>query len=238
MKKAKEAIVRRQPGRPGRDEPDGALLLLREAQTAFASSGFNATTLRGIAAAAGVDHTLVIHHFGSKESLWSAVIERLAHYLAPFVRDLKDLQSQTSIPIRMRIETAFRLLVTANFGEPDCGLLLSRISSERGKHLDLLVEMLLRPYHDALCPLLVEAVQAKVIKKQGVELLYFMIINAVTTSVSYRHLLAYFDDSSQNLAQLEKDMTQFLVVNFLDDRPSDGHKGSVRTQQMHSRMSG
>jgi AcrR family transcriptional regulator len=78
MKKAKEAIVRRQPGRPGRDEPDGALLLLREAQTAFASSGFNATTLRGIAAAAGVDHTLVIHHFGSKESLWRAVIERLA----------------------------------------------------------------------------------------------------------------------------------------------------------------
>jgi hypothetical protein len=81
-------------------------------------------------------------------------------------------------------------------------------------------------------------VQAKVIKKQGVELLYFMIINAVTTSVSYRHLLAYFDDSSQNLAQLEKDMAQFLVVNFLNDRPSDGHKGNVRTQQMHSRMAG
>jgi AcrR family transcriptional regulator len=238
MRKAKDAIVRRQPGRPGRDEPDGALLLLREAQTAFARSGYNATTLRGIAAAAGVDHTLVIHHFGSKESLWSAVIERLAQYLAPFVRDLKNLQSQTSIPIRVRIETAFRLLVTAIFGESDCGLLLSRISSERGKHLDLLVEKLLRPYHDALCPLLVEGVQAKVIKKQGVELLYFMIINAVTMSVSYRHVLAYFDDSSQNLAQLEKDMTQFLVVNFLDNRPSNSHKTSVRTQQMHSSMAG
>ena len=238
MRQAKEAIVRRQPGRPGRDEPDGALLLLREAQTAFARSGYNATTLRGIAAAAGVDHTLVIHHFSSKESLWSAVIERLADYLAPFVRDLNDLQSQTTIPVRMRIETAFRLLVTAIFGEPDCGLLLSRISSERGKHLDLLVEKLLRPYHDALCPLLVEGVQAKVIKKQGVELLYFMIINAVTMSVSYRHLLAYFDDSSQNMAQLERDMTQFLIVNFLDNPSSKSHKTSVRSQQLHSSKAG
>ncbi|MDR3751616.1 MAG: hypothetical protein P4K94_09045 [Terracidiphilus sp.] len=117
-------------------------------------------------------------------------------------------------------------------------MLLSRTSSERGKHLNFLVEKLLSPYHDALCPLRVQAVQAKVIKKQGMELLYFMIINAVTTSVSYRHLLAYFDDSSQDLAQLEKDMTQFLVVNFPNYRPSDGHKESVRTQQMHSRMAG
>jgi AcrR family transcriptional regulator len=204
------------------------LVLLREAQNAFANSGFSATTLRGIAAAAGVNHTLVIHHFGSKESLWDAVIERLADYLAPFVRDVTDLQSQTSIPIRMRIEKAFQLLVTANFGEPDCGLLLSRISSERGRHLDLLVEKLLRPYHDALCPLLMEAMQADVIKKQGVELFYFMIINAVTMLVSYRHVFAYFDDSSQNLDQLEKDMTQFLIANFLDDRPPNGRKEDVR----------
>ena len=154
-------ILHRQPGGPGRSELDGALVLLREAQNAFASSGFSATTLRGIAAAAGVNHTLVIHHFGSKESLWGAVIERLAEYLAPFVRGVKDLQAQTSIPIRVRIEKAFRLLIAANFSEPDCGLLLSRISSERGRHLDLLVEKLLRPYHDALCPLLVEAMETE-----------------------------------------------------------------------------
>jgi AcrR family transcriptional regulator len=234
MKKPRKVILHRQPGRPGRSELDGALVLLREAQNAFASSGFSATTLRGIAAAAGVNHTLVIHHFGSKESLWGAVIERLAEYLAPFVRDVKDLQAQTSIPIRVRIEKAFRLLIAANFSEPDCGLLLSRISSERGRHLDLLVEKLLRPYHDALCPLLVEAMETGVIKRQGVELLYFMIINAVTWSVSYRHVLEYFDNSSQDLDQLEKNMTQSLIVNFLDDRPPDGRKEDVRIPQKHS----
>src|SRR5579863_5674406 len=64
----------RGPGRPGKGRPDGALLLLKAAQSAFARHGFEGASLRGIAAAAGVDPALAAHHFGSKEALWEEVI--------------------------------------------------------------------------------------------------------------------------------------------------------------------
>ena len=214
MKKTPKIARRRQPGRPGKEELDGALLLLRAAETSFATLGFRSTTIRGIAQAAGVNHTLVIHHFGSKAALWRAVMERIANYLKPFVQNLRELQGQTEIPIRERLEKAFGLMVAATCGDPECGLLLSRIGSERGKSLDLLVEMLLRPFHDAFYPLLEEASKARVIKKQSLEMLYFMILNAVTASVSYRHVFNYFDNTPRSLAQLEEGITKLLVVNF------------------------
>ena len=98
--------------------------MLRAAYSSFANFGFRAATLRKIAAAAGVDPALVIHRFGSKEALWKAVIEKQTLYLMPFIERFKDLQSQKTVPIRTRIETAFRLLIDAAFGEPECGLLL------------------------------------------------------------------------------------------------------------------
>lgn len=220
MQRSRTKIVRRQPGRPRRAEPDGAGLLLRAAQSAFATDGFKAATLRRIAAAAGVNHALAVHRFGSKEALWNAVIEQQALYLAPFVTELNELQMRIETPVRVRIETALRQMVAATFGNPECGMLLSRISSERGEKLDRLVEKLLRPYHDALRPLLAEAAQAGVIKDQWLEMLYFMLIHAVTMTVSYRHVLEYFDDVSQDMDRLREGMTQFLIVNFLEDPPA------------------
>jgi AcrR family transcriptional regulator len=230
-KKTRKPLVCRQPGRPGKAEPDGAMLLLRAAQSAFANHGFRAATLRQIAKAAGVDPALAIHRFGSKEALWRAVIEQKALYLEHFVADLKDLQTQAEVPIRTRMETAFRQMVSATFGDPECGMLLSRIGSERGEKLDLLVEKLLRPSYDAFYPLLVEAAQANVIKDQRLEMFYFILVNAVTMSVSYRHVLAYFDGGSQNMDQLREQMTQFLIVNFLDNRQACVPEGGTHLKQ-------
>jgi len=37
---------------------------------------------------------LAAHHFGSNEAFWEAVIERLALYLAPYIKLLRELQTQ------------------------------------------------------------------------------------------------------------------------------------------------
>lgn len=193
---------------------------MQSAQSVFANLGYRAATLRKIASTVGVDPALVIHRFGSKGALWRAVIERQALYLSSFIADLQNLQAETKIPIQTRIETTFRLLVTMTFGEPECGMLIARISSEHGEELDMLVEKLLRPTYYAVYPLLVEAAEAHVIKAQRLETLYFMILNALTISVSYRHVMGYFNDSFQDVDQLKEDMTQFLIVNFLQNPPS------------------
>ncbi|MDR3727621.1 MAG: TetR/AcrR family transcriptional regulator [Terracidiphilus sp.] len=230
IKKSRCTVVHRQPGRPGKDEPAGALLLLRAAQSAFASHGFKDATLRKIATDAGVDPALAIHRFGSKEALWEAVIDRQALYLKSYLDDFKALQSQTEVPVRARIETAFRKIVAMTFGEPECGMLIARISSERGAKLDLLVERLLRPTYDALYPLFVEAAQAKAIKTQQLDLLYFMILNAVTMSVSYRHVLGYFNGDLQDSSRLEENMTEFLIANFLHEPAPGLSNGDTSTQ--------
>lgn len=66
--------TRRAAGRrPG--GPDTRGEILDAARESFASKGFEGTTLRGVARAAGVDPALVHHYFGGKEALFVAAME-------------------------------------------------------------------------------------------------------------------------------------------------------------------
>ena len=58
--------------------------LLEAASELFAEYGPRATSVRRIAAAAGVNHGLVHHYFGSKGGLLQVVLERLAAQLAEY----------------------------------------------------------------------------------------------------------------------------------------------------------
>ena len=59
--------------RPG--APDTRAAILAAARELFASSGYAGTTIRGVAAAAGVDAALVHHYFGTKDDLFLAALE-------------------------------------------------------------------------------------------------------------------------------------------------------------------
>jgi AcrR family transcriptional regulator len=59
--------------RPGKPQTRGAIL--EAARQLFAEHGFDKTTMRAIAAGAGVDPALVHHYFGTKRDLFIAVID-------------------------------------------------------------------------------------------------------------------------------------------------------------------
>ncbi len=61
----------------GRDPDATRSSALDAAQHLFAEKGFAGTSMREIAAVAGVSQPLIYYHFGSKEGLYSAVKERL-----------------------------------------------------------------------------------------------------------------------------------------------------------------
>jgi AcrR family transcriptional regulator len=67
----------RQPPRRGRrpGTPDTRASILAAARGLFASGGFAGTTIRAVAAEAGVDPALVHHYFGSKDELFVAALE-------------------------------------------------------------------------------------------------------------------------------------------------------------------
>jgi AcrR family transcriptional regulator len=66
-------VVRRPGRRPGKQDTRGAILAA--AREAFGQRGYDATSIRQIAASAGVDPALVHHYFGTKEQLFLAVVQ-------------------------------------------------------------------------------------------------------------------------------------------------------------------
>ncbi|MCB5170312.1 TetR family transcriptional regulator [Streptomyces bambusae] len=71
---------RRGRGRPSRAEAESAPGGLQErirlaAREEFAARGYDKTSVRGIAKAAGVDPALVHHYFGTKEEVFEAAVE-------------------------------------------------------------------------------------------------------------------------------------------------------------------
>ncbi|MFJ2672611.1 TetR family transcriptional regulator [Streptomyces sp. NPDC087525] len=69
----------RRRGRPARQEagtgPSAQQRILDAARTEFAERGYDKTSIRGIAKAAGVDPALVHHYFGTKDEVFAAAIE-------------------------------------------------------------------------------------------------------------------------------------------------------------------
>ncbi|MBF4768202.1 TetR family transcriptional regulator [Nocardioides agariphilus] len=66
------------PGSPrGRRKgsPDTRSAILAAARSSFAELGFAGTTIRAVAASAGVDAALVHHYFGTKDELFLAALE-------------------------------------------------------------------------------------------------------------------------------------------------------------------
>ncbi|MFI2436466.1 TetR family transcriptional regulator [Streptomyces sp. NPDC018693] len=66
----------RRRGRPRRTEPaDTRDRILETARAEFSRHGYDKTSVRGIAKAAGVDSALVHHYFGTKEGVFEAAVE-------------------------------------------------------------------------------------------------------------------------------------------------------------------
>jgi AcrR family transcriptional regulator len=63
-------------------------VILDAALRAFAARGFAATSLRDVAAASGTTHGLIRHHFGAKDAVWRAAVDRavarFADAVAPY----------------------------------------------------------------------------------------------------------------------------------------------------------
>lgn len=66
-------VAGRRGRRPG--APDTRSAILAAARALFAEKGFAATSVRAVAAGAGVDAALVHHYFGTKDDLFVAALE-------------------------------------------------------------------------------------------------------------------------------------------------------------------
>ncbi len=81
-------VTSRKRGRPpGTESADTRDRILTAAREEFSERGYEKTSVRGIAKAAGVDSALVHHYFGTKEQVFEAAVE-VAFSPALKVRDV------------------------------------------------------------------------------------------------------------------------------------------------------
>jgi AcrR family transcriptional regulator len=183
---------RRTRGRPASSDTGGADALLRSARNAFARSGYEATSVREIARASGVDPALVAHHFGSKEALWVAVVDQIAGEAASMISKTVAVRAMSGLRPRARVEEAVSILIDQVFLTPDVGMFFSTAATETGERLDVLIERVVRPFHDVFVPLLVDAINAGEVPQQDPEIMFMLLANGISKTVAYSHVLSPF----------------------------------------------
>jgi AcrR family transcriptional regulator len=90
--------------RPG--APDTRAEILAAARTLFAARGFGNTSIRAIAADAGVDSSLVHHYFGTKDDLFMAALQLPVdprELLAPVLANGPEDAAQALLHIFLRV---------------------------------------------------------------------------------------------------------------------------------------
>jgi len=90
--------------------------ILRAAREEFGDRGMEGATIRGIAARAGIDPSLVLQHYGSKAALFALAVEPVAELADG------DVQSHLSdvLNVRLReLDPATRALLRSMLTSPD-----------------------------------------------------------------------------------------------------------------------
>lgn len=82
--------------------------ILNTAERLFAENGFAGTSLRGVVREAKVNIAAIHYHFGSKEELFIAVVQRVAKPIIQYqLQQLAEYENQTSSPSVESILEAF-----------------------------------------------------------------------------------------------------------------------------------
>lgn len=161
-------------------EVSGREALLGAALTAFARCGYEATSLRALAANAGVDMALVARLFGSKAELWIAVVDHLAERQASALEKLGALAILAEHDPAEALRRFIRLFVEISYNGREVPAFIMQESGRPNERLDVLVERLIRPFRKAYAPIIDAAIRAGVVKAIHPELFSRMMFCSIS----------------------------------------------------------
>ncbi|WP_367998755.1 TetR/AcrR family transcriptional regulator [Photobacterium sanguinicancri] len=81
---------RKQGRRSAQAAEETKLLIMKTAAKMFCEQGYERVSLRNISERAGVSHSLIRHHFGSKEKIWHNISDCLHVYFLSYMYKLQE----------------------------------------------------------------------------------------------------------------------------------------------------
>ncbi len=168
--------------------------ILAKAQRLFSDRGFDGVSMSDVAAAAGVSKANIFHHFGSKHSLYMAV---LTDCLTDFGELIDHLQPERA-PIKQRLQHFLQAYASHLKQHPQSAqLVLRELLQDRSEITEQLAEQTTNAHFGQLLALLQEGQQAGEIRT-GIDAaaLVVMMIGAVVFPFQVRSLLQHQPEAS------------------------------------------
>lgn len=170
---------------PRADETaDGARTrVLRAALELFSSKGFEGTGLRELALAAGVNHSLVLYHFGSMDGLWKAVVgELLEDYFRHVRRRLGGLSALDPVT---QLNVAIEDFIRFSMEKPELHRIMTLEGRRRTERLTWLVETYLKPGFEETAAVIARGQAEGTIRAFDPALLYYGFISLGATPAAF-----------------------------------------------------
>jgi AcrR family transcriptional regulator len=165
-------------GRPrAEDAPASSDELLLAALRAFATLGYDGTSIRELNQQLGVSHNLLNRRFGSKEQLWRATVD---NFIGEVVTELEAALSDDGAD---SLATLHRLIVTfieVQARHPEIARLMNVESSIDGPRLRYLYDQFIAPWTATADRLVDELVAAGRIRPLPPGTLYFLVAYGAT----------------------------------------------------------
>jgi len=209
-------LSKRQRGRPSLKKPVMAReALLRSALTVFSQKGFDAASVREIAAGGGVDSALIRHHFGSKLELWQAVVDFLADKSQrrrdQLVATVTDKHLETRELLTLFIES----FLEGSAEVPEMGMFISHEATSDGERIAYIVERLIRPLYNELLPIVKAGIAEGVLAAQNPKLFFFMLVHAVAMPLAFPGLLNLFGGAKVGSPTFNRQLKEAVKGTFL-----------------------
>jgi AcrR family transcriptional regulator len=159
--------------------------IIAEALHCFADSGYDGTSLNDIAAAVGIRRPSLLHHFGTKDALYSEVFERV---LSDFLGPLEEAAAGEGTGW-IRVERIIVTAVPLFAANPDHVRLLRREAIDGGTRLGIDLAAAVRPLFDGAATFLEQEMAAGRFRQHDARQLLVTGYGAILTSFSDASIL-------------------------------------------------
>lgn len=196
--------------------------ILVEATRLFAAQGFGGTSIQQVAQAAGITRPTLVYHFGSKERLRRAVLEKLlAHWKEDLPRVLTAAQTGTD-----RFRSVLDAVLSFFREDVDRARLLSREMLDRPEEMTALFAKHLQPWTSLITDFIrrgqTEGRSRTAADPEGYLVLILQAaIGAIATGGAVRHIVREPPTLDRQLSELAR----IAKVALFNDRPPGANDG-------------
>jgi AcrR family transcriptional regulator len=160
-KNAKKAVIGRRP-KAAAPDLDTRALILSAARSVFAHRGFEGTTTREVAAAAGVNNAMIYYHFKGKDGLYRSVLEDSFSALAAI---WNDGIFRSKEPVRNKIRKYVEGYIRFHQANEDLRRIMAMEFAASGGNITWICEHFFADNFSRLCGIFREGMRNGEIKK-------------------------------------------------------------------------